>query len=190
MNLLDNEKLLQYFEVPTVDDLFVAVTGRKPAAGAIVEYLKIKRPIAIPDGPRVKTAKGNDCPVYCKGVGKIAIALANCCTPIPGDDIVGYITKGKGISVHRKNCPNIAKEKERLVDVYWRKDLQFATYPVDIAIEASDRPNLIIDIMFAMTSNKATVSNIHANLASNYRCKINLTLLVSDAKINWKKIYR
>lgn len=179
---LNNDKLLEYFEVDSVEDLFIGISGRKPAASAVIDYLKIKRPITLPEGPRIKTSCGSECPVYCKGVGKIAISLANCCTPIPGDDIVGYITKGKGISVHRKNCPNIANEKERIVDVYWRKDLQFATYPVDVVLDASDRPNLLIDIMFAMTSNKATISNLNAKLANNYKCRITMTLLVSDAK--------
>ena len=183
MNYLNNEKLLENYGVESVDDLFVGIANHKPAAGAVVEYLKIKRPVNIPTGSWTRTRNNDTCPVYCKGVGKLAIALANCCTPIPGDDIVGYITKGKGITVHRNNCPNVMHEKVRLVDVYWRDDLEFATYPVDVLVKATDRPNLLADIMSSLTFNKTTVSNLHAHLANgNLDCYVTLTIFVSDSK--------
>ena len=185
MELLSSEKVLNNFEVATVDDLFVAVSGRKPTANAIIEFLKIKKPVDIPTGNgSVKTRGGkNACPVYCKGVDKIAISLANCCTPLPGDEIVGYISKGKGIVVHRKDCPNVANVKERLVDVYWRKDIESATYPVDIMVEANDRDNLLINIMTVLTNAHVPVSNVHAQKTNGGTVALfSLTLLVSDAK--------
>ena len=184
MNYLQNDKLLENYGVDNVDDLFVGIANHKPAAGAVVEYLKIKRPVNIPTGSWSRSNKNSDtCPVYCKGVGKLAISLANCCTPIPGDEIVGYITKGKGITVHRHTCPNVMHEKVRLVDVYWREDLEFATYPVDILVKANDRANLLADIMGSLTFNKTTVSNLHAHLAnSNLDCYVTLTIFVSDSK--------
>ena len=182
MKYLDDEKVLNYFHFDTVDDLFVGVTGRKPVPSAIIEFLKIKRPINIPTMAKVKTKSGDNCPVYCRGVGKIAISLSNCCTPLPGDDIVGYITKGKGITVHRKNCPNVANESERLVEVFWRDDIEFATYPVDIMIEASDRNNLVVDIMSTLTAAKVTLSSFHAKLTNSGMVDISATILVSDAK--------
>ncbi len=183
MEYLDNEKLLEHFGVDSVDDLFVAVTGRKPVPSAIIDYLHIKKTVALPQGGFAKRKSGGDCPVYAKGGGnKIAISLANCCTPLPGDDIVGYITKGKGISVHRKNCPNVAKEKERLIDVYWRSDIEFATYPVDIMITASDRNNLLVEIMNMLTLNKVIINSIHAKSNANSSATITATIQVSDAK--------
>ncbi len=183
MKYLSDKKTLEYYNVETVDDLFVLVSGRKPTSSAIIEFLKIKRPVDINQMlGRVKTKSGDTCPVYCKGAGKIAINLAACCTPVPGDDIIGYVTKGKGITVHRKSCPNIAKEKQRLIDVFWREDLEFATYPVDIMIEAYDRNNLLIDIMNALSNVKVICSNIHARMISDVNCAISATLLISDAK--------
>ena len=183
MTYLQKQELLDHFECDSVDDLFVGVSGRKPATGAIIEYLHIKKPIVIPTGGKAKTTSGNDCPVYCKGVGKIAIHLASCCTPIPGDDIVGFITKGKGITVHRTTCPNVANHKERLVDVYWREDIEFATYPVDIVIESSDRPNLLVDIMHTLTSQKVTLTNLNARTNQNTLITtITVSFYVSDAK--------
>ena len=183
MKYLSDEKTLEHFGFDNVDDLFVGIAGHKPTASSIIEFLRIKRPVTIPSGAWTRAKASDTCPVYCKGVTKIAIGLANCCTPIPGDVIVGYITKGKGITVHRGNCPNIAHEKQRLIDVYWRDDLEFSTYQVDILIKANDRPNLLIDLMNTMSTNKTTVNNLHANLTnSNLDCYITMSIFVSDAK--------
>ena len=185
MKLLDSPKVLDYYGCDDVDSLFVAVTGRKPTASALIEYLKIKRPVnfAFKETAKRRDVKGDSCPVFCRGAGKIAISLANCCTPIPGDDIIGYITKGKGISVHRKNCPNVINEKERLIEVFWRDDIEFATYPVDIAIEASDRNNLLVDVMAVFNNAKVGVNNLHARSnAQNLSATISATIMVSDSK--------
>ena len=182
MKYLDNDKLLDNFHVDSIEDLFIGVSGRKPVPSAIIDFLHIKRPVNIPTGGRIKTKSGDNCPVYCPGVGKIAIALANCCTPLPGDDITGYVTKGKGIVVHRKNCPNVINEHERLVNVLWRDDIESATYPVDILIEANDRNNLVVDIMSVLTAAKVPLSSFHARLTVNGNVDITATLMVSDSK--------
>ena len=185
MKLISSSKVLDYYGFDDVDSLFIAVTGRKPTAAALIDYLKIKRPVnfEFKETAKRRDVKGDSCPVYCRGAGKIAIQLANCCTPIPGDDIIGYITKGKGISVHRKNCPNVINEKERLIEVFWRDDIEFATYPVDIAIEASDRNNLLVDVMAVFNNAKVGVNNLHARSnAQNLSATISATIMVSDSK--------
>ena len=184
LKLLNSDKVLNYFGFDNLDDLFVGVSGRKPTANAIVEYLKIRRPVDISlNLAKRRNAKNDSCPVYCKGAGQVAIALANCCTPLPGDFIIGYITRGKGISVHRQNCPNIVNEKERLIEVFWRDDIEFATYPVDIVIEASDRNNLLVDVMAVFNNAKVGVNNLHARSnAQNLSATISATIMVSDAK--------
>ena len=183
MKLISNPELLEHFGVGTVEDLFVAISGRKPSTNAIIEYLHIKKPVVLPSGGKVKTTSGKESPVYCRGAGRVAINLANCCTPIPGDDIIGFITKGKGISVHRRTCPNVANASERLIDVYWRKDLEFATYPVDIIIESSDRPNLLVDIMHTLTAQKVMCTNLHARTnPTTLVTTITVSFYVSDAK--------
>ena len=184
LKMLDTDKVLDYYHVQDLDSLFIAVSGKKPTANALIDFLKIKRPVNLESIlTKRRNSKNDSCPVYCKGAGKIAIALANCCTPVPGDDIVGYITRGKGISVHRRNCPNIINEKERLLDVYWRDDIEFATYPVDIVIEASDRNNLLMDIMSVFSNAKVGVNNLHAKSnTQNLTATISATVMVSDAK--------
>ena len=184
MKMLDTEKVLDYFGFDNVEDLFVGVFGKKPTANALIDYLKIKRPVDLQINlAKRRNSKIDTCPVYCKGAGQVAISLANCCTPIPGDNIVGYITRGKGISVHRVNCPNVINEKERLLEVFWRDDIEFATYPVDIVIEASDRNNLLVDVMAIFNNAKVGVNNLHARSnAQNLSATISATIMVSDAK--------
>ena len=183
LKYLDDNKLFDHFEVKDLEELYIAISNRKPTTSAVIDYLGIKKPLVLPTG-RAKSRTGDSCPVYCKGADSIAIALASCCTPIPGDRIKGYITRGKGITVHRDNCPNIANEKERLIDVYWKKDIEFATYPVDIILEANDRSNLLVDIMNIMSINKVPISSIHAQLQSHNRSitNVQMTIYVSDSK--------
>ena len=183
MELIAQPKVLEHFEFESVDDLLVGVSGRKPTTTAIIDFLHIKKPITLPTG-KAKSSTGGEVPVYCRGADKIAITLGSCCTPIPGDGIIGYITRGKGITVHRLTCPNVANEKERLIEVLWRDDIEYSTYPVDIAIEANDRNNLLIDIMNTMGAYKVTLSSLHAQLHANNRSlvTITVTLYISDAK--------
>ena len=184
MELLSQDKVLEHFEFEEVDDLFIGVSNRKPTTTAIIDFLGIKKPLILPTGKTKNRSGDSSVPVYCKGADNIAIQLASCCTPIPGDMIKGYITKGKGITVHRHNCPNIANETKRLIDVYWKDDIEFSTYPVDITLEANDRPNLLVDIMNTMSSAKVTVSSIHAQLQRHNRSItiVALTIYVSDLK--------
>jgi GTP pyrophosphokinase len=110
------------------------------------------------------------------------ISLANCCTPIPGDDIVGYVTKGRGIKVHRANCPNIVGEEARLVGVKWNENQPpEAKYPVDFAIDCFDRSGLLVDIMNTVTAQGASVTNISAKYkASHGTSTINCTVMIKD----------
>ncbi len=180
--LVDNKALLQNFEVSSLEDLYFGIAKRKPTCSAVLDYLHVKKKNLLP-AKTTKKHRHDDCPIYAQGTGRIAISLASCCTPIPGDDIVGYITKGKGITAHRKNCPNIMRESERLVPLYWRDDIEFASYPVDILIEASDRPNLLTDVMNTLSMNKVPISSIHAKLVSNGdKVHITATIMVSDNK--------
>lgn len=185
VELLSQEKVLKQFGFEDLEELYIGFSNRKPTPAAVIEFLGIKKPLILPTGKaKVRNEGDSSCPVYCKGADRIAIQLASCCTPIPGDMIKGYITRGKGITVHRHNCPNIAKEGQRVIDVYWKENIEYSTYPVDIVMEANDRPNLLIDIMNTMSSAKVTVSSIHAQLMSHNRTLtlVRMTIYVSDLK--------
>lgn len=181
MTLVNQPKVLQKFEMPTVDDLFIAMNNRNPAPAAVIDFLNIKKKSVFTLGK--KPLQANKSAVLVPSAGKVAISLGSCCTPIPGDDIVGFITKGKGITVHRIHCPNIASQKKRLTDVFWNDQLAINPYPVDIRLESNDRHNLIVDIMGVFAQLKVSVTNLNASLhPTTLTTTVNLTIMVSDAK--------
>ncbi len=183
LELLSTEKVLNEFGFDNIDELFIGISNRKPIPSAIIDFLGIKKPVALPTG-KARIRNNESCPVYCKGADRIAISLSNCCTPIPGDPIVGYVTRGKGIAVHRANCPNVLNQKQRIINVYWKEDIEYSTYPVDVSLEANDRPNLLVDIMNTLSGVKVMVSSLHAQLQHHNRSivVVTMTIYVSDAK--------
>lgn len=188
--IINVPKVLDEYHCKTLDDLYFMLSNRNPTPTAIIEFLHLRR--KLPSFELLKASKGNKTdknadknPVELPGnVTNLAMSLAQCCTPIPGDDIVGYITKGKGVTIHRRFCPNIANEKKRLIDARWKDNLGISTYPVDIEVFANDRPNLLAGIINVFGARNISVSDLKAHLipeASNV-C-VSLTVKVSDAKV-------
>ena len=97
--------------------------------------------------------------------------------------IIGFITKGKGITVHRVNCPNI-KGSSRVIPVRWNEDLGISSYPVDVEVYANDRPNLLADILQVMASKGLAVHDLHAHLTTEtMNTVVSMKIFVSSAKI-------
>ncbi|MEN9820010.1 MAG: pyrophosphokinae [Bacillota bacterium] len=181
LTLVHQPKVLEKFAMPTLDDLFIGMNNRNPAPAAIIEFLNIKKKPMFTLGK--KPINLNKSAVLVPSAGKVAITLGSCCTPIPGDDIVGFITKGKGITVHRIHCPNISQSKNRLTDVVWNDQLETSPHPVDIRLESNDRQNLIVDIMGIFSQLKVSVTNLNAMLhPTTLTTTVNLTIMVTDAK--------
>lgn len=103
-----------------------------------------------------------------KGESNLMVRFAKCCSPVPGDDILGYITKGRGVSVHRKDCTNLQNlidtDAERVVEVNWGL-AKGTAYFAEIQVQADDRDGLLADIMSVITELKLQLSAVNANLA-------------------------
>ncbi len=180
--LIDNQQLLDNFKVKNLEELYLAVARKNPSSGQIIDYLKLRR-LKANKITLTKVNNSDKSPVYVKNASGIAINLGACCSPLPGDDIVGYITKGKGVTVHRRSCPNI-QDTKRLIEVHWKDDLGLTTYPVDIKIEANDRPNLLVDVMGILSQHKVPVSSISAiSHPSTMTATISATIYVNSAKV-------
>jgi GTP pyrophosphokinase len=97
-----------------------------------------------------------------KGVTDLLTRLARCCSPVPGDAVVGFITRGRGITVHRADCPSVLREdeRERLVDVDWG-EMQQQVFPVAIRIEAWDREGLLADISSVVADEKINITALN-----------------------------
>ncbi len=174
--------VLKHFGVDDYNELLLLVYSRNITPGSILDYLKLDRRDHIgkmlSKGRKVEDAKN---PVLVPGAGTVAVTLGNCCTPIPGDEIVGYITKGKGITVHRITCPNVINVIDRTVEVIWNPASQTKLYPLDLSVKCLDRDNLLVDIMNALSQAKVSMSKIKATYHPTTRTSvIDVTILIGD----------
>ena len=111
------------------------------------------------------------------------IRVSKCCSPVPGDDIVGFITKGRGISVHRKDCSNVVnlpeQELNRFIEVEW-EDLKVGkSYNADICILAYDRKGILSDLSKVCDDMDVSIAGVNAKLQSDGVCNITLTLSIT-----------
>ncbi len=173
---MNYEKLSQRFTYNKVDD-FLAAIGRGDISNsqminAINEEIesteakeKVHWPLTAPSTPPVPAVSGPATGVQVQGVGDLLTNLAQCCRPVPGDtEIVGYITRGRGVTIHRRDCPNVlnllSRAPERLIAVDWGV-VENTTYPVDIYIEAFDRPGLLRDITSIVANQRINMSSVN-----------------------------
>ncbi len=148
---VDLDEILPELNVKTVDDLYVAIGCGDIGSGRVVnklaeieeEELEPELEFDLVEAP--PTIVPSDA-IKVMGLKGIATSMAKCCNPMPGDEIIGYITRGRGATIHRKDCPNILRvtEKERLVEVSWGQPGK--TFTVPIQIKAYDRQGLMGDI--------------------------------------------
>ena len=126
--------------------------------------------------------------VKVKGVGDLLVRFAKCCSPIPGDDITGYVTRGKGVTVHRASCPSVLSERdiERLIDVEWELAGQ-QTYPITVRITALDRPGLLNEVTNVVAEYKVNIVAAsvatHADGTATITATFKVTSLQQLAKV-------
>jgi GTP diphosphokinase / guanosine-3',5'-bis(diphosphate) 3'-diphosphatase len=123
-----------------------------------------------------------------KGVGDLLVRFAKCCSPIPGDDITGYVTRGKGVTIHRASCPSVLSERdiERLIDVEWELAGQ-QTYPITVRITALDRPGLLNEITNVVAEYKVNIVAAsvatHADATATITATFKVTSLQQLARV-------
>lgn len=131
---------------------------------------------------RVKPSKTG---VVVKGIDNCLVKLSKCCNPLPGDEIIGYITKGRGVSVHRTDCVNInelLKEEDRIIDVYWFDDVN-GSYKVEIEILANDRQGLLKDVIKQVENSKVKLTGMNSKSTKEGIAIIDLSLEVENIEI-------
>ena len=119
--------------------------------------------------------------VYVKGVDNILVRLSKCCQPIPGDDIVGFITKGRGVTVHRNNCPNLSEEDNaRLLDVEWVESLNARRYSVTLQIHAFDRELLLQNVLLTLSESRVEIKKLNSESKVDKTCVIMIGIYVKN----------
>ncbi|MBI4463337.1 MAG: bifunctional (p)ppGpp synthetase/guanosine-3',5'-bis(diphosphate) 3'-pyrophosphohydrolase [Acidobacteria bacterium] len=183
-------KIAQGMGYPKVEDLYSAVGYGKVPPRSIVARLF---PEAVTEPPtekkslatKVQRALGfsKDAAIQVKGYGDLLVYRSKCCEPIRGEEIVGYITRGKGIAVHAKNCSNVQNllyELERRIEVEWAPSAE-DSYPVQLILRTQDRPGLLKELTAAISEN-TNIRNIETQIENNGEARIDLTLDITDKK--------
>lgn len=182
--------MLRHFKQDNESDLYVRLgrgdISHSQLLAALHEYDKDERQVRIPSVPvrrRVQRETSSSA-VNVLGVGNLMTTMANCCKPVPGDDIVGYITMGKGVSIHRTDCKNVLNLPEtreaRLIDVEWG-DTDVETYPVQLIIEAVDRHGLLSDITQTVANEKLNVIAVSTLSDKKHQtAKMSVTVEIGD----------
>ena len=185
------DELAAQLDFKSAEDLFDAVGKDEFSLRSIEVLLRPSEPqAAIDDAPILKKSKAADPSakggVLVVGVGSLMTQLARCCKPAPPDLICGFVTRGKGVSVHRLDCSNLremrAKNGERVIEVQWgaaRTD-EGALYPVDVSVEATDRTGLLRDISEVFTKEKMNVTGVQTQSVKGIAW-MSFTVEVSDS---------
>lgn len=179
---LDITGLAKSFDFKDTDELYVALGSGDIAVGKIVNYLTEVEPKS--DDPLlaskpVEVERRDTDSVNVLGLKGILTNIARCCNPAPGDDIVGYITRGRGATIHRRDCPNILriKDRERMVKVTWGEPRR--TFPVMVQVKAYDRQGLMGDISTVLSNEGVNMRDIHVKFNNNL-ATIDLMLDIGD----------
>lgn len=191
----NEQGILERFNFATIEDVYAAIGLGEISAASIINYLEIKPKAkeAILTQKQVKPATQKNQPrsvhesgVVVEGVDNLMIRLSRCCNPVPGDEIVGYITRGRGISVHRMDCPNLNAEDDlenRLIEVHWDQDSEnVGGYEAKIIIEGFDRSGLLNDILHVINHTVTNLNSFNGKVNENNGSIVTIRVLVKNTQ--------
>lgn len=187
-----NEKnLLERFNFNSLTDLYAAVGLGELSVSAVLNFLGIlpeREPEKIPtqnesyQAQRSRTV--HESGVVVEGVDNLMIRLSRCCSPVPGDEIVGYITRGRGISVHRADCANLQNEpdlKQRTIHVEWDTADELSTeYETELSITGFDRTGLINDVLHVVNHTVKNLRNVNGKVDANSTAVVVIKVAISN----------
>ena len=176
---------LQQFGVNKEEDLYLVIANGAVNPMNVIE--KVRAKTVAKNTPTFEFKKRNIKPsnsegVIVKGIDTIKVELSQCCCPIPGDEIIGYISRGKGVKVHRATCQTLRNLPERFIEVEWDpRVVDNVLHQVDLIIRASDRNNLLIEIMNTLSTLKITPLELNAvSHKENLNASVHLSIMVKD----------
>src|SRR6266508_1957073 len=162
-------QVIREYGFKKAEDFYLAVGSGKLQSGQIVnkviqrlksEEVAVEEPITIKPRKVRQTTAGNELGIVVPGVEDVLVRLAKCCTPVTGDPIVGYISLGRGITIHRGDCPNVKslmRNEERFTPVDWDGSRTSSSFRVQIAVDAWDRPRLLEDVARTFAEHGANI---------------------------------
>ncbi|HXF04182.1 MAG TPA: bifunctional (p)ppGpp synthetase/guanosine-3',5'-bis(diphosphate) 3'-pyrophosphohydrolase [Blastocatellia bacterium] len=190
------EKIAPDYGYQKLDDLYAAVGyGKVSPRGVIIRFVPPEVIAEVEEKPptkiaevteRVKKALGlRDAAIRVKGMDDLMVYRARCCNPIRGEEIIGYITRGKGVAVHARRCtnvPGLMVNRERIIPVEWMKGGDQEPYAVPLHVTVEDRPGVLAEITSAIASIKTNIRDARARTTPDGRGEIRITVEIFDLK--------
>jgi GTP pyrophosphokinase len=175
------EEIVKSLSVLTIEDLYVLIGYGKISAHQVVNKFEPGKEEQPVTKVSKATKSGRDV-ITIKGIDNILYRIGRCCMPVPGDNIVGFITRGRGVTIHRKECPDlerVAVDAERMIDVEWKLDGDARTQ-TKISVEALDKPGILANLSSLISSADVNISSVKAESTSDRRALIELIVEISD----------
>lgn len=195
------EKIMNRYNLRTMEDLYALVGSGILMSSSIILKLKVARykkqlvsnteivDKIKEDQKKIPAKKGKITAIpelNLKETNNLMARFAKCCNPVPGDEIVGYITKGKGITVHRKDCKNIqaliSREKEKILSITW-ENIKGSEFICELKVQCNDREGLLAEVVQLLTQNKIHMCAIKANNYENGYCLINIKIKINGVEV-------
>ena len=186
--------VLERYRYPSTDDMYAAIGFGAISPGKIItrlleEYKKEHQEEIIEEKLKELTdrkhvvKKPPESGVVVKGIDNCLVKFSRCCNPVPGDEIIGYITKGRGVSIHRTDCVNVEdliQDENRIIDVEWYNEESKGTYCVDIEVLSNDRTGLLSDVVKEITSQKINIMGANTKTSKERIAIIDITVEVEN----------
>ncbi len=184
---------LKTWGFPRIEDLFAAIGYGKLSPKNALERFVPAEELARPDPERKESAVSRVVrkilpfgvpDIVVVGHNDLLAALAKCCNPVPGEKILGYITRGRGVSVHSESCPNVKNllyDPERRIEVAWAGDKR-ASYAIELEVVTEDRPGLLADVTQAIAGEGSNIRRIEARVGEMRQATVSVSLETSDLK--------
>jgi GTP pyrophosphokinase len=190
------DQILRRLSLKNIDDMYNAIGYGGILTSQVVPKIKEKyfkeqrdeqaknKPIAerVEEMPKKKVVKRNETGIVVKGIDDILVRFAKCCSPVPGDDIIGYVTRGRGVTIHRSDCENFEKtddSENRYIEVAWA-DNNASSYTTSVQVVSSDRKGLLSEITILMQDMDMMMTGINAKIDKNGIAIVNISIEISD----------
>jgi len=185
----DIHRVAHELSLNTVDDMLAAIGYGKVSAHLVANKLAPDRPHTepLPKKPLKKPApekKGAGGGIKIGGMDQMLFHLSKCCSPVPGDKVVGFITRGRGISIHTLDCPNVADmtvDKERMVEVTWG-EFKSGAHAVKIAVLTQDKPGILASVSSSISAAEANISHGEVSTNADKQASLNFTIEITDVE--------
>lgn len=176
--------IMSRYSLSSLDDLYASVGyggySVRQILTKLIDFYKKEQKTALP----IKNFTGKrreDGAILVNGESNMVYHIAKCCNPVPGDEIIGYISNGRGVTVHRKECPNVAfVDKRKLVETEWGNKTSSSTFVVNIQIQSSNDNNLIVQISTAISEMKLSIHSINGRVDKNNMAILTIGVNVSN----------